>query len=369
LAVNTTIEPFRDFKIMVDMKKTKGWNYQELFRVGSEHPDSLNFVSENPSRTGTYSLSTISLLTTFGRNDPETNANEHFNNFEAYREIIRSRLGNSGYSNNSQDVLIPAFMAAYTGRDPNKVKLNSFPKIPLPNWNINYTGLTKIPKLSKRFTSIALTHTYTSTYSIGSFSSSTLYGYDYIRPDFDIDRQMAAGQGVFNDDSLLLPVYLMDQINIRENFGPFIGINIKTKGKLSYRLEYKRSRSLTFAFSNIQLREDISNDITFGFGFAKSGTKLPFKVRGRDKILDRELNVRLDLSIKDNKAYQRVLDENSIITAGNMNFQIRPTASYNVSQRLTTQFYFEHTRAVPRVSTSFKRNTTSFGVQLRFSLS
>ncbi|MCU0429628.1 MAG: cell surface protein SprA [Cytophagaceae bacterium] len=366
---NTTVEPFKDFKIMVDMKKNKGWNYQELFRVSSENPDSMFYVSESPSRTGTYSLSTISILSSFGRNSETTNSNPFFDRFQSYRTIIRSRLGNTGYSNNSQDVLIPAFLAAYTGRDPQKVKLSSFPKLPLPNWSINYSGLNKIPILSKRFTSITLTHTYNSMYSIGSFSSSTLYGYDYIRPDFDIDRQFQSGQGVLNDDSLLLPVYLLEQVNIRENFGPFLGINIKTKGKLSYRIEYKRSRNLTLALSNIQMREDISNDITVGFGFAKSGTKLPFKVRGRDKILERELNVRIDFSVKDNKAYQRVLDENSIITAGNTNIQFRPTASYNVSQRLTTQFYFEHTRAIPRVSTSFKRNTTSFGLQLRFSLS
>jgi cell surface protein SprA len=367
LTLNTTIEPFRDFRIMVDMKKTKGWSYQELFRVQSEHPDSLFFVSENPSRTGTYSISTVSILTAFDKTNKNTKVSENFSTFESYREIIRARRGNSGYSENSQDVLIPAFLAAYTDRDPNKQKLSAFPKIPLPNWNINYTGLSKVPALNKRFSSITLTHQYSSLYSIGSFSSSALYGYDYIRPEFDIDKQLDANG--YNTDSLLIPIYLIDQVNIKENFGPFLGINLKTKGKVSYRIEYKRSRSVTLALSNLQIREDISNDITVGFGYTKSGAKMPFKSQGRPIVLERELNVRMDMSVKDNIAYQRVLDQGSVVTAGNLNFQVRPTISYNMSQRLTTQFYFEHTRAVPRVSSSFKRNTTSFGLQLRFSLS
>jgi cell surface protein SprA len=79
--------------------------------------------------------------------------------------------------------------------------------------------------------------------------------------------------------------------------------------------------------------------------------------------------MQLNVTVRDTRSYQRKLDQGSTITAGNLNFQAKPTISYAVSQRVTMMFYVEHTRAVPRLSSSFKRNTTSVGLQIRFTLS
>ena len=105
-----------------------------------------------------------------------------------------------------------------------------------------------------------------------------------------------------------------------------------------------------------------------GISYIKTGLKLP-KFQGRSTVLKNELTLRLDMTIRDTKSYQRKLEQGTTVTAGNLNFQVKPTASYMVSQRVTMLFYFEHTRAWPRLSSSFKRNTTSFGLQIRFTLS
>lgn len=364
----TAVEPFRDFKLQLDIKKSKGSNYQEIFRVTEDttgNPDP-EYRSYSPSRTGNYSISYITILTAFIKTTGVENFNKTFEEFANNRDIILARINKSGYVRNSQDVLVPAFLAAYSGGDANKQKLTSFPKIPLPNWNLTYSGLSRVGFFKKNFSSVMLNHGYTSTYSVGAFQSSLIYGDGFIRPEFVVEDGIQ-GDSV-NKDGIIIPVYAFADVSIREQFGPLIGINLKSKGKVTYKIEYKRGRNLSLALSNAQLREDINQDVVFGISYIKSGVKLP-KFQGRSTVLKNELNLRLDMTVRDTKSYQRKLDEGSTITAGNLNFQIKPTASYAVSQRVTMLIYFEHTRAVPRLSSSFKRNTTSVGLQIRFTLS
>jgi cell surface protein SprA len=367
-SARTAIEPFRDFKIQVDIKKTKGSNYQELFRVAEDTSGSPNpvYVSENPSQNGSYSISYITLMTAFTGTTGADNFNQTFERFQENRRIILARIGKDGYTLNSQDVLVPAFLAAYTGRDVQKQKITSFPKIPLPNWNLTYSGLNKVGFFSKKFSSAVITHGYTSTYAVGSYQSSLLYADGFIRPEFDAEQNIQGN--LLNEDSVIVPVYVFSDVAIREQFGPLIGLNLKSKGRVTYRIEYKRGRSLALSMANAQLREDINQDFVLGISYTKSGVKLP-KFQGRSTVLKNELNIRMDMTIRDTKSYQRKLEEGSTITAGNLNFQLKPTVAYNVSQRVTMMLYFEHTRAVPRISTSFKRNTTSVGLQIRFTLS
>src|SRR5205085_2998794 len=122
----------------------------------------------------------LSFLTSFAGRGPN-NSSPIFDKFEDYRVIIQNRLQqanpnvaeNKGtYNKNSQDVLIPAFFAAYSGKDPEKVKLSPFYSIPLPNWRVDYNGLTNLPYFKTRFSSFVVTHQYASTYSVGNFTSS-----------------------------------------------------------------------------------------------------------------------------------------------------------------------------------------------------
>jgi cell surface protein SprA len=363
-SARTAVEPFKDFKLQVDMKKTKGSNYQEIFRADTTAAH--EYHSYSPSRSGTYSISYISILTAFIRTTGPDNFNRTFKQFSDNRDIILSRINKTGYIRNSQDVLVPAFLAAYSGRDAHKQNLTSFPKIPLPNWNLTYSGLSKVKFFSGKFSSVMLTHGYSSTYAVGGFQSSLIYGDGFIKPEFNITKNLSGDS--INKDGVVIPIYSFADVSIREQFGPLIGINLKTKGKVTYKIEYKRGRNLSLSLSNAQLREDVNQDLVLGISYIKSGVKLP-KFQGRSTILKNELNFQLNVTIRDTKSYQRKLDEGTTITAGNLNFQAKPTVSYMVSQRVTMLFYVEHTRAVPRLSSSFKRNTTSFGVQIRFTLS
>lgn len=362
MSARTTIEPIRDVRINLDAKKTMGTNYQEFFRVSPT--DSTLYVSENPSQGGNYSISYISVKTAF-------QSDAAFQKFKENRSIVRSQLGQQGggpYGLNSQDVLIPSFLSAYSGTSVNLNRHKTFPVIPLPNWKVDYTGLTKIKKVAKRFQSVSLSHGYVSQYTVSSFTSSLSYSARHIKPGGNINNTLAPDSIGANGN--VIPVYIVDQVSIRESFAPLIGVNLRTKGKMTYKVEYKRSRNLLLSMSNAQITEDVSKDFVFGIGFAKSNVRIP-KVftKGQEKFLKNELNVRVDFTIRDSKTTQRKIDEGSTVTAGNLNLQFKPTVSYNITQRLTTQFYFERTINDPRISSSFRRTTTSFGVQLRFTLS
>lgn len=365
-SVRTAIEPSKDLRIQLDATLKKGTNYQELFRI-----DSLGqkYVSDNPVRNGTHSVSTVTIATSFG--DKETglgdpNGSKAFNRFVENRQTISERLG--GRSLNSQDVLIPAFLAAYKGSDAGSVNTSPMPNIPLPNWRIDYTGLMKIAAIKKRFDAITLSHAYTSVYSVGGYTSSLLYGSDYVRPGNNFLNTPDANQ--FNSSGDLIPIYIISDVNIREAFTPLIGVNIRTKGKWSYRAEYRRSRNLSLSLSNAQIREENNQDFVFGIGFVKSGVKIPkFLTKGRTKTLKNELNIRLDFTLRDTKGVQRQIEQVSTVTTGSLNWQIKPTITYNLSTRVSLQVYFERTYTNPKISSSFKRTTTSAGIQLRFTLS
>ncbi len=97
-----------------------------------------------------------------------------FHTFENNLYTIRGRFQtiNSDYDTASQDVLIPAFIAAYLGKDAQTVALTPFPGRPLPNWRLDYSGLSKLGIFKDVFQSVAISHAYVSSYSVSNFSNS-----------------------------------------------------------------------------------------------------------------------------------------------------------------------------------------------------
>jgi cell surface protein SprA len=265
--------------------------------------------------------------------------------------------------------VIPAFLAAYSGNDPRAISLSPFPKTPLPNWRIDYTGLGKIGFLKDLFQSVTISHAYQSSYSVLNYSNSLEFEDPNVvsmdRPIEDYNRTFF---GKKNDKGDYVPVYVISQVLISEQFAPLIGINVRTKSRLTARAEYKTKRDLALNISNAQVTELNSKDITCEIGFTKNNMKLPFKSQGRTIVLKNDVTFRLNISISDNKTIQRKIDDLSTVTNGNINFQLRPNISYVVNQKLTVQGYFERTVNEPLVTNSYPRSTTRFGIQVRFSL-
>lgn len=387
IQLRTSLEPFRDFRIQLDAKRTKTDGYTELYRYNLAQFDSLgNVVSPagfpadkglQPSRTGSYNISTIAIGTAFSPNvSGRTDVSAVFQKFEDNREIIRDRLNadnpnGSGYNVNSQDVLINSFLAAYTDQDENSMELTPFPKFPLPNWRVDYSGLGKIKALAKRFSSININHAYTANYAVGNFNSSL----DYIESSIDLftfSLQPPFPDQLAENDSFgpsFIPVFVIQSVSINEAFSPLFGVNVRTKSKINASFEYRVSRNVTLNLANAQVTEMSNNDYVFSIGFTKAGMNLPFRVQGRTVTLKNDLTMRAQMTFRDSETIQRAIGINGVITQGNNVFQLRPTIEYMINQRLSIQGYFERNVNNPKISTSFKSTSTAFGIQLRFSLS
>jgi cell surface protein SprA len=289
--------------------------------------------------------------------------------------ILKQRFGDRTsevYDTTAQDVIIPAFIAAYSGKDANSIPLTPFPKTPLPNWRIDYTGLTKIPFFKNTFQSITLSHAYQSSYAVTNYSNSLetgLVGINDLQLTNSVENYNSTYFGQRNETTgNQTPVYVISQVMISESFAPLIGINMRTKSRLTANFQYKTKRDLALNVSNAQITEMNSKDASFELGFTKNNMKLPFKSQGRTVVLKNDVTFRMNVTVSDTKTIQRKIAELATITNGNINFQLRPNVSYVVNQKLNIQLYFERTINEPQVSNSFRRATTRFGAQVRFSL-
>jgi len=373
--LRANIEPSPDFKIQIDMKKETANIYQEIFRFdrsqANADPES-GFASLSPSRGGSYRISYLTVKTVFDKTNDDVSS-KVFSQFEQNLDIIQERFraitGISEFDTASQDILIPAFIAAYSGKDARTMSLSPFPKTPLPNWRVDYTGLNKIPAIKNIFQSVTLSHAYQSTYGVTNYTNALEFDNKEVleinRPVEDYNTKYF---GEVSQDNKLMPVYVISQVLISEAFAPLIGVNVRTKNRITANFQYKTKRDLALNISNAQITELNSKDVSLELGFTKNNMKLPFKAQGRLIVLKNDLTFRLNASVADTKTIQRKINELNTVTNGSINFQLRPNISYVVNQKLNVQMYYERTINEPLVSNSYRRATTRFGVQVRFSL-
>lgn len=360
--LRSTIEPFKGFRIQLTAKYKESSSYSEVFRYTGS-----GYQSFNPLVSGNVNMSYIFIKTSL-TGEEGGNISQIFERFENSRYDVSDQLQSTvdtpgDYSVNSQDVLIPAFRGAYDGSENPSLELA--PKIPLPNWRVNYAGLSKIKAIKRYFSSFTITHGYVGTYDVGGYTSSLEYTdldpssrLNQRRPDLDT-----------NDLGSFVSPFVVSGVTVSEKFAPLIGFNIRTKSRINIRINYNVSRILDLDMANLQVTEENSKDFVIGLGYTKRNMKLPLKNRERQQIvLKNNVTMKMDVSIRDTRTVQRKVEGDQVVTAGNVNFQLRPNISYELNKRVNLQLFYERTVNEPRISSSFKRSTTAFGFKLRFSL-
>jgi cell surface protein SprA len=316
-----------------------------------------NYESLSPSRNGAYRISMITIGTAF-RNNTSVNSTV-FQQFEENVGLIKSRFNSTGqianYEDQSQDVLIPAFIAAYTDKSADLVALTPFPQIPLPNWRLDYNGLSKLGRLKDVFQAVTLSHAYSSNYSVTNFTNSLEYtnvGMDVPLNSYNTGNNFATS---VTEDGQVVPIYVISQVMISETFAPLIGINVRTKNKLTARFEYKTKRDLSLNITNAQVTELNNRDWSFELGYTKNNMRLPFRDQGRVLTLKNDITFKVNVSVNNSLTIQRKIEDAN-------------TISYVINQKLNVQVYFDRNVNEPHVSNSFPRTTTRFGTKLMYNL-
>jgi cell surface protein SprA len=266
----------------------------------------------------------------------------------------------SGYGETSREVLIPAFIAAYTKTNPRKVTMEAFPSAMrmMPNWRINFDGLSRFPFIQRVFRSVNLSHQYRSTYSIGSYTTNLNYspddaGISYLR---DLQHNF-------------VPQFEINVVTINEQFSPLINIDLNWKNSLTTRVEWRKSRTVSLNLTSNQIADARSDELVIEAGYRFDNVQIIIKTGGGQKALKSNLNVRLNMSVKDNKTLARKLIENvNQPVVGMKEFTIGASADYILSDRFNLQIFADHTMNNPFVASTFPTSNTNFGFSLKFTL-
>jgi cell surface protein SprA len=372
MSLRASLEPLKDVTVEMSLTRTFGNNSSEFFRWNEA---TQQYEGQSRVETGTLTYTNITIGSAFALIDSKTYTSETFKTMLDNREAVSALLGAnnsnsnplasgyySGYSGTQQEVVTGAFLTAYSKKSVNEKNVNPLKNVPLPNWSINYNGLTKYDFAKKYVKNFVIRHAYSSTVSVAGLQTNLNAGFDAngdanardINNNFIADRQM-------------------QNITISERFSPLIGFdatwNVKKRGAsngqgLITKFEYKKDRSATLSLNNNQVTEVLGSEWIIGTGYKFEKVKLPF-----DKIPASALNIRFDLSFRDNlTVIRKVVENTNQATAGQRVVSIKSSADYNLTQNLTIQLYYDQIINTPKIATSYKTANMSTGIRLRFNL-
>ena len=361
-----TVEPFRDFRIDVSANRNFTENFSEYF-----HVDELGNVSHyTPQRSGSFSMTYCGLGTFF------KNHEELFQDFRAVRAQLSERYAEHnpnytgevdpetgfpvGYSAISQDVLMGAFFTTYLGKDAKKADIFSpFLKIPLPNWRVNYNGLTKIKGMEKVFQSFSLIHNYTCNYNVGGYSTNIAYTQD------------ANGfPTAYNTLGDFIATHELSQMALTEQFAPLIGFDMTLKNSMLLKVEYKQSRNLSLSFANTQITETTSKEVAVSAGYRFKDIKIGLVFSGMKRQFVSDLNVTAGFGLKDNQTMlRRITEDDQQVTSGALNITINAAADYQFSRLVGLKFYYNHTINKPKNKNQYNNMNFETGIELKLMLS
>ncbi|SHG66175.1 protein involved in gliding motility SprA [Flagellimonas flava] len=360
LNITATAQPTQD--LTIDFTADR-----QLSRSSQENYSPEEWINNNDgliNELGNFSISTVMIGTVFNKSDEFDS--KTFEQFKENRITIANRLvsdrGQSPgtldedgfperYGKTQQEVLLPAFFAAYTGQDVNRVNLDAFREIPIPNWNIKYTGLMKNRWFKKKFKRFSLSHGYRAAYSINSFQTN-------------LERE----NGIFdpeNDD--FLPEQIINNVVLTDQFNPLVRVDFEMKNSFSFLAEVRTDRTLSLSFDNNLLTEINGKEYTLGLGYRFKDVKFVTNIGGERTRLKGDLNLKADLSLRDNITIIRNLDiDNNQITSGQQLVSAKFTADYALSKSLNALFFYDHSFSKFAVSTAFPQTTINTGFTIRY---
>jgi len=374
LAIQASLEPIRDMKIDLTFAQNQSSNSSFYYK----YDPALGYVDGpiTPMTNGSYTSTVWMFSTAFADSE------ELFAKFVENRNIMAQRFANAnpdprtdemvydtmanayfpfGYNSSSQQVLLSAFLATYTGTDAMEIGLSPFFRFPLPNWSITYNGLNKIKWLQKWFTNIAMSHRYASTYSIGNYYTdvriANATGYDY------------GVEYILNDISgNFIPKESIEQVQLTEQFSPLLKIDVATINNIQANFEIRKNRTLSMSFANNQLTETTRDAFVFGLGYRFKDVAFAIKTADRTINLKSDVVVRADLTRNINRTMLRQVDQNvSQVSSGSEVWTIGLSAEYSLTTNLTLRAFFESTINTPFISNSYPNSTTRGGLTARFS--
>jgi cell surface protein SprA len=349
-----SLKPFNDLNIELIGNKIETNNISQQLDVEGGVLNTSTPITE----AGNFSTSFSMLSTIF------KNSDELFTSFLANRSVLSQRLSletglpnntNAAYKETGQQVLLPAFLAAYSGDSAGSVSLGLFKNIPIPNWTLRYNGLMKIDWFKDNFSSFTITNGYKSSYTISNYTNNL---------QFD-----TANLSKVNSSGNYQPKLLISSASLIDEFSPLIKIDMKMRNSFSFRGEIRKDRTLTLNFDNNTLTDIKGTEFIFGVGYILKIVAFNTRFAGKQQKLKGDINMRADISIRDNLTMIRSVDvENNQISGGQKLLSIKFAADYKLSSNITASFYYNHNTSRYAISTTFPRQSINAGFNFIYNL-
>jgi len=385
LKITANVDLFPDLKIDLNMDRAYSENSSEQFSVDQATGE---YLPLSPYTYGMFSISTVLIKTAFSPSSETESA--AFDEFRNNRLVIADRLAAErygagaaiprygdannpipaetdpnykvyvsnvgypiGFTKSNQAVLLPAFMAAYTGSDASGSSTDIFRSFPIPNWSVKYNGLMRYKYFKDKFKRFSLQHNYRASYTINQFRSN----FDYM--------QTPEGQDV---NTNFFNKTIMSNVNLVEQFSPLVRVDFELKSSLRVLTEIKKDRALSMSFDNNLLTEVKGMEYVVGLGYRFKDVIFSSRLADNPTgIIKSDINIKADFSFRNNETLVRYLDyDNNQLAAGQNIWSLKLTADYSFSKNLTAIFYYDHSFSKAVISTSFPLTNIRSGFTLRY---
>lgn len=416
LQIKASLEPLPDLKIDLNMSRTRN------------RSRSIQYMYEGSptTQTGSFNMTIVSLGSAFAGTGNAANG-YYSPTFETFRSMLpvyqqrveqqyigikdpagQTYLGSKGdpakgnttpVNMYGPDVMIPAFLAAYTGGGTTR-ELDIFPSLArmLPNWTLTYKGLSNLPWVRDHVKSVTVTHGYKSVYAVGSYNSYASW-MEFMHGT-DMGFTTSQTTGAYTPSSC----YDISTVSINESFAPLIGLNVTLHNNMTFKAEYRTTRVMSLSITSAQLTETGSRDFVLGWGYKindfrlasllgskrasqkalrTTAKKSALKSKqtgsdGRENIKNsaaknafaHALSLRFDFSIRNQDAIRRDIQTGlSEATSGNKAVKASFRADYTMSRYVTMTLFYDRQRSAPLLSSSaYPTVTQDFGLSMKFAL-
>ena len=282
LQARTTLTPSQNFRVSLNWNMDWGTSSDVTFRP-LENGGATSFRTEQGTNTASvwaFGGSYIDLLkdqiNTFRADD---NASDGGETLGDANQDGRVALTNNSVSKDFRDVYLSGLGSV--GR------LGLLP-VPMPGWNVNYTGLSSWPLVRALTRSVTVRHGYTADYNSGyqtatgdSLKSFSLGNrtIEFARPDFNVGT-----------------------MQVNERFQPLIGVDISWLGNFQTNVAWNQSNAYRLSTTGLTVEESETEELTFSASFRQQGLDIPLLPVGR---LNNQISFNLTVSraINDVRSY------------------------------------------------------------------
>ncbi|HYE97219.1 MAG TPA: cell surface protein SprA [Rubricoccaceae bacterium] len=245
-------------------------------------------------------------------------------------------------------------------------------RLPLPNWEVNWSGLSNLPFLRRLTQQVTLRHGYSATYqtdyaSNAQVGTTTTRTFTVLVGDLQTPRTLIS----------TTPELETGTIRVNERFQPLLGANVSWRGGIQTDFTWNKSNIYSLATASASLSQGNTEELSARLNYSRTGIRLPFLRRGRINN-----NVRFSLSATRTRSQdavfalrqdlERVLRgqaPNEARFTGQTRLTVEPRLTYALSNQVSLDAFVRYEQLESRGSQVPSSSKLDGGFNIRVSFS